>query len=329
MKVVQPFDITPAKMLETNVPLDDYPEYDNSATYEAGDRVIVVSTLTVYECVAAGTISGVDPTTEAGQNDWLVIGKVNRWKLLDKIVGSATEGTYPFNIYDYSVDAIDPQDPNFVEAEVIDEGLAYRIRTNVPTNTLAFFNLSGYYLDVKVVTDSGGLEYWKRIMLRGELSESNWYSYYYEPTFGQDRVVLTDIPIEANKDVYFSIVETTEGVDPKIGEMLIGQSIYLGRSLYGTSVNFVDFSTKERDEFGNFEIVERGYADLLEVDLSIENNQIFYLRNVIASLRTTPTVWISSECIDGTSVYGYVSTFDIVITGPQRSDATLIIQGLI
>lgn len=325
MKVVQPFKVTESSLIYSNVPIDDYPEYDDGDTYVAPDRVIVLSVLSVFECVSETPIGGISPLDPEGAAVWLRVGAVNRWKAFDKIIGGATEGEWEF---DPAVFSSKKLEPGFDPLEEPDMGIAYHLRTNTFVDTLSIFNVSAFFVDVVVETDDG-IQYAKRVHLGGPLLEANWFTYFNEPLYRVDRINLTNLPTANFKDIYISAVELTEGEEPKIGEIVLGRAIDIGKSLYGTSLGFLDFSTKERNEFGGFEIVERDYADELEVDLSIENDKIFFIRQVLADLRAVPTVYIPSECIDGTSVYGIVSEFSIVITGPKRSNAVLKVLGLI
>jgi hypothetical protein len=325
MKVVKPFEITPQLMIESNVPIDDYPEYDNAATYNTGDRVVILSTRKVYEVVSDTEISGISPLDTTTVPNWLTIGFVNRWRSLDKIVGSFTEANEPFDVMEYNTQA---SDPDFDPLTVPDEGIAYRIRSNDVSNTIALFNIVGSYVDV-IVRTSDGIIYSKRIVLLSILSTSSWYSYFYEASYRDDRVILNDIPAGSGKDIYISVVQPSGDSLPRLGEIVIGSAVQIGSTKYNVGLNFLDFSTKERDEFGNFNIVQRGYADQLELNLSIKNDDIPFIRRFISEIRTVPSLWISSDCVAGTSVYGYLEAFNIVISGPSRSDVTVRVEGLI
>ena len=323
MKVAKPLEITPLKLIESNVPTDDYPIYDPLVEYTQGDRVVLDRK--VYEVVSEVPVTGVSPIDNTILPVWLEIGYINRWRAFDKIVGTFTSGNYPFDVNLYNVDAVDPL---FDTTGSYSNGVAFRLRTDEVNDTLALFNLRGLYVDI-VVRTSDGVVYRRRVELGGTLSTSDWYSYFYQPLYRQDRVILTDIPSTAEKDIYISIVQPSGEFDPHIGEIVIGNSVEIGKTMYGVGLGFLDFSTKERDQFGNFTIVERGYADQLDIDLSIKNTEIPYLRQLIADLRLTPCVWIASECVDGTAVYGYLSSFNIVISGPERSDVSVRVEGLI
>lgn len=325
MKIIPPFNVTPSTLMDTNVPIDDYDEYDPSEHYNLGDRVIVLSTLSVYESVSETPIHNISPISPEGATVWLKVGAVNRWRCFDTKVGSATKGAFPFDPTEYSVN----QDvPGFDPLEEPNEGITYKIRVLDGSDSISLFNLSGYFVDILVET-TDGIIYKRRIPLGGELQDSNWYSYFNEPLYRLDRITITDLPQTPEKDIYISVVETTEGEIAQVGEIVIGRAIPIGKSLYGVNLDFLDFSTKERNEFGEFEIVERAYADGIEIPLSIENDKIFFIRKTVADLRAKPAVYIAGECIEGTAVYGYITEFSIVINGPKRSDAVMRIAGLI
>lgn len=318
MTVVEPIEITPSLLIESNLPVDDYPEYSGATTYSQGDRVMIAAERKIYEYVSETSGSGTSPLADTDPPKWFEVGFVNRWKAFDKVVGSASEGSYAFDPLNYAVE----------EDDTYTEGVAFKIRTETTSDTIALFNVRGLHVDVLVRTDLG-LEFQERVNTGNSLEESNWYAYFFQPMYRRDRLLITNLPETPVKDIYITVVQPTGSLDPAVGEIVIGRSVPIGRALYGTSLDFLDFSTKERDIFGNFQIVERDYADELEVDLSVMNDQIFFIRQLLATLRAKPAVWIPSECIDGTTVYGYFSNFSVTVSGPERSRATLRIEGLI
>ena len=337
MKIAVPIDITDTRLVYSNVPEDDYPEYDDNTTYNTGDKVVVTTPNihNIYEVVSETSITGVDPTTDASDPPkWLEVRKTNRWRMFDAVIGSKTTGEWDFDAIKYlqEEDEMPSLELDFVNQEYYvpqgtETGIALTITPDALTDTLAVFNAIALYAVVKVESLEGVI-YQKYIPLSDELSESNWYAYFYQPPVRVDRFLLSDLPLDSEKQIHIAFVEPS-AASPEVGEVIVGRFNEIGRSLYGTSLNFLDFSRKERDAFGNFQITERPYSDNMEVDFSIANEDITFTKNLISSIRAKPAIYIAGECIEATAVYGYHTDFSIVISGPERSDATITIEGLI
>lgn len=318
MKVIVPVEMKDSRLISTNIPEDDYDEYSSGTTYNEGDRVIVTTPNIhkIYECVSTDPVSGVYPPDDTSDPPkWLEVGATNRWRLFDAKIGSATSGEETFTLADYSVEG----DNN--------SGIAYHLRPDELADSVSIFGVDALYFDI-IIKVNGVTEYERRVLLGGSLENSNWYSYFFQPIRRVNQVVLTDLPLNQEKDIYISFVEPSSE-DPVVGEVVIGRSYEIAKSLYGTSLGILDFSRKERDDFGNFQIIERGYADTMDVDMSILNEDITFVKRLLSDLRAKPAVYIAGECIEGTSVYGYYTDFSVTISGPERSDASITIEGLI
>lgn len=322
MKIVVPTKTNETRLISTNVAADDYPEYSSTTTYNTGDRVIVLgnNVNNIYEVVSADPVSGVNPVTDdSDPAKWLKVSAINRWKMFDRVISTQTVAESTFNESTYVVSEY--QDGS------VHKGVAVTIRPNDFSDSIAFFNVQAQYADIRVETIEGFI-YEKRIPLRGVLSVPNWYAYFYEPISFVAQTVNLELPRVLNKDIHISFVETDTTQPPKVGEVVVGAQKTVGKSLYGTSLGILDFSRKERNAFGDFEIVERGFADTMEVNMSILNSDVSSVKRLFSELRSVPAVYIAGDCIDATAVYGYFSDFQITINGPYRSDANAIIEGL-
>jgi hypothetical protein len=85
--VVPPVIIDDVKLLTTDVPENDYPDWSNVTNYVKGDRVILSSTHKIYEAASANTNK--NPATN--KTIWLEVSATNRWKVFDDRTLSQTE----------------------------------------------------------------------------------------------------------------------------------------------------------------------------------------------------------------------------------------------
>jgi len=304
MKVISPITIDSSNLTTTNVLEDDYSEYNAGTTYAEGDYIIVAADDTVYQSLQAGNLN---KTPSSEPDWWLVIGKTKPWRMFDTVIGTST-----------------------TEYELIlatgNSGIYTEITPAVRFNGVALMGLSATHVDV-VMTSGVDEIYNETFVVGDDLSEPSWYAWYFEEIEKQDKLVVTDMPTSFIGDVLE--VSIRNGVNEStVAELVVGQIMEIGESLYGVSVGIKDYSRKEEDKFGNFQITERTFSETMEADIAILTSETYAVKRLLSSLRTTPVVWIADENRQSTIVYGYYRDFDIVISGPVISDASIQIEGL-
>ena len=97
----------------------------------------------------------------------------------------------------------------------------------------------------------------------------------------------------------------------------------------GASMGIQDYSRKEVDDFGNYEIVERAFAKRADWDVLIPRARTDLFINTLASLRARPALYIGGTKEDATSVYGFPRDFGIVIEYPLHTQCSVELEGLI
>jgi DUF438 domain-containing protein len=78
-----------------------------------------------------------------------------------------------------------------------------------------------------------------------------------------------------------------------------------------SDVGIQDYSRKERDIFGEYNFIERSYADRANFTMWVENTQLDSVKNILASVRATPTLYIGSDDYTSTAVFGFYKDFDL------------------
>ena len=122
MKIIEPYNVTPAMMLASNVPETDHPAWVSGTTYANGARVIRQNA--IWESVQGGN-TGRDPLTDLSSEWWLRIGATNRWRAVDNRLGGVTR--QPGNI-------------------------TYTIRPPRTLNSIALFGLDAQSVRIRVTT---------------------------------------------------------------------------------------------------------------------------------------------------------------------------------
>ena len=104
---------------------------------------------------------------------------------------------------------------------------------------------------------------------------------------------------------------------------------YIGEGIeLGASVGIQDYSRKEKNDFGDYVLVQRNYSKRARFSMAVLNDQIDALQDLLVDLRTTPCVWIGDDRYQSTMIYGFYKDFDIVIAYHLVSDCNIEIEGL-
>lgn len=303
MRVVKPVAITDA-MLTSNIPEPDASVGEvlwTAGTYNTGDRRMLASTHTIYQVVAdPSTTDAPDVGAAKTVPTWVAVGPTNKWAMFDQVNDTKSTAPSPIEI---------------------------DIETGELTNSLAVFNLNGSSDVTVTMTDPvAGLVYTNNIDMIDNSDVVDYYEYFFSPIINKTEFVLLDLPAYKNATISVTIAGDAA---ISLGTLIVGAQITLGVALYGTSMQLLDFSRKERNEFGNYVIVPRRTSKLVDFDVIIDKPKIGYVFNQLASLTTIPAVWVGTDVNDdSTLVYGYYKDSQINIDGPVKCTATIQIEGL-
>lgn len=295
MRIIRPVDITPAILTSSSVPEDDYPAWSAATAYAVGNRVMYNHRN--YEALVAHT--GANPETDTSDPPkWLDLGANNRWRMFDDKVGSLTEQA---------------------------GSIAVTLTPGAVINSLALFNLLGRSLSVTLTDATEGIVYQRSLSLV-DAGAADWYDWFFSPIGRQTDAVLTDLP--AYGTAALSVTVDNASDTAACGHLVIGRQADIGVALYGTSVGITDYSRKETDTFGNALVVERAFSKRAEFDVAVDTPRVSAVQRLLAAIRSRPVVWIGAQGYESTVLFGYYRDFQISISGPTVSDATITVEGL-
>jgi hypothetical protein len=299
MDIIRPVVVTDAVLDSSNVPENDYAEWDVATAYTVGNRVILLSTHRIYEAVGSST--GVNPATDDGTN-WLNIGATNRWKAFDQKISDPVTQL---------------------------ESISYTLTDDTSTPTgVALFGLKGISATVTVTDSVEGEVYNQTNSLLDSDEIFDWFTYFFEEITYVSTTLFTGIPPYRGSTVSVTVTEDT-GETAQLGQLVFGSLTELGVTTYGTAISIQDFSRKETDAFGNFIVVERAFANLVDFDVRLPTQTAGRVRRILAEYRATPIVYIGNEDSSfGTVVYGFYRNFDITLDTPSLSFAAIEVEGL-
>ena len=290
--------------LPSSVPETDYAAWSAVTAYVAGNRVISTVSHSVYECVLGHTnqdpVADVNPTTGVGTY-WLLVGATNRWKAFDKRLADQVSYAGP---------------------------IVYSIQLSEPIGAIAFFNLQCAAVRVTMIDPTFGVVFDTTVSAVDQTSIIDWWTYFYEDIAYSTQIALPSIPGFSGTVLRVEIAGTGTN---KVGQIVLGKGKMLGTSLVNGSVGITDYSTKDRDTFGNPIIVPRAFASLVDFRFSLPSNDTARVAALLASMRATPAIYYADEVDDGfgTTVYGYFKDFTITLASNPRSFASMQIEGLV
>ena len=299
MDIIRPVVVTDAVLDSSNVPENDYAEWNVATAYTVGNRVILLSTHRIYEAVGSST--GVNPATDDGTN-WLNIGATNRWKAFDQKISDPVTQL---------------------------DNISYTLTDDNSTPTaVALFGLKGVTATVTVTDAVEGVVYNQTNSLLDSDEIFDWFSYFFEEITYVSTTLFTGIPPYRGATITVTVTEDT-GETAQLGQLVFGYLTELGVTTYGTAISIQDFSRKETDAFGNFIVVQRAFANLVDFDVRLPTQTAGRVRRILAEYRATPIVYVGNENSSfGTIVYGFYRNFDITLDTPSLSFAAIEVEGL-
>lgn len=297
LMLVKPVSVTPAMLKATDVPETDYAEWSNATTYAAGDRVIVVSTHKIYESLKASNLN-YDPVTQTTW--WIEVSPTNRWKAFD--LSTSTRTVQAYSMY-------------------------FEVAAGSAVNAAAVVNCVGVReVRYRLTDPSFGLVYDQTHEMTSIPTESSWYAWLFSERVERSQNIDFDLPTYPNATLRVDLTGTS---NMAVGVILIGQNKTIGRGvLAGASVGIRDFSRKERNEYGDTELVERAFARRASFVVVIDNDDLDEVTDLLASVRASPCLWVGSTRRAAATVFGFYNEFDIVIPYAYHSECSIDLEGL-
>lgn len=260
MQVVEPFRLSEAHIVSSNVTIDDHEEWDGVTTYASGDRVY--RGLSVYESLQAGNTNH-DPAAPASSAWWVRVGAVNWWRPFDESLEQQSEN------------------PDLIE-------YVFQIPDHI--DTVAIFSASGSHIEITVVDPNDVEIYSSRrdLVVVKDSPYGNW-GYYFFPLVYSSFGMFADLPAYLGCKIRVRIEAT--GGTAKVGEIILGVNHMLGETTTGTEPGTQDFSIKERNDFGNILIVERGFVDNVTFEFAFDTIEVARIRRLLINLRARLAVY--------------------------------------
>lgn len=283
--------------LTSNIATGDYANW-TAGTYVLGDRA--VEGITIYEVVATSTTD--QPTVGMVKDvpTWVRVGFINKYRMFELNTGTYTS------------------DATSIEVEI-----DYGARV---TNAVGLFKLQGFDVQVVVTDDVEGVVYDETVEIV-DYYVSDWYAYFFDDYEYVEDLVFLDLP--AYEGATLSVTVSANGAtEARCGVLCAGNLKNIGYAEYGAKIGTIDYSVREVDDFGNYNILERKKVKSVTFPVAVETNRVADVQKLLNSLSTIPTVYIGDDAMEATIVIGYFRTWDINISSPTISEMEIEIEGV-
>lgn len=231
---------------------------------------------------------------------WIAAGATNRWRMFDEVVGSQT------------IDA---------------NSISVVITSAKRLTALALLNIDAAEARVTMTDPSDGVVYDKTISLISTFGINNLWQWLFADIEKSTQKVLLDLPPYAGVQV--TITLSNPGNSVKCGACVLGRLQRIGATQYGAAVGIVDYSTKERDPFGNAKIKERPFSRRTDLPVRVKNTEVDLVVDQLAKFRARAIVYIGSELFGSTIIYGYFKEASTVIDRTEDSLLNIELESLV
>ena len=293
MEILNPITITDG-MLTSNITITETAW--TAGTYSLGTQRYKGTIL--YQVIVTSTSDDPAVGVLADPPTWSNIGSINKWKMFNEIVGDQSSRATPIDV-------------TIVSPSVV--------------TSLALINIEASSVSVTVTDPIDGLVF-SETKATADIGVIDWWEYFFLPYESLGDMIFTGLPSYSNANT--RVVITQAGGTAKCGELVLGQSKFIGYTQFGTSVGIIDYSKKETDALGRFIISPKAFSKRIDFDIDLDTNAVSSVQKYLADNRTRPMVWIGDPVTPATIVYGFFKNFSIVLSNPASAACTIQVEGL-
>jgi hypothetical protein len=294
MRIVRPATIDDAALISTTA-AETVAAYDSGTTYALGQQVRDDATHRIFESGQNANLGNAlaDPAW------WFDVGPANQWAMFDTVNGTVTTGPAGLDVVVQPVGRID---------------------------SVALLNLDAATAQIIMTDATDGEIYNETFNLVAEAGITDWYAYFYEPIVRRNLLILTGLPLYSGPEI--EVILAAGGGGVSVGTMIVGQVKQIGSTEAGASVGIVDYSRKEADDFGNYQLVQRAFARKASFRVMIDGGEVDEIDRLLSQYRATPILYIGSEIFGAAAVFGFYRDFNIEIAYPTYAFCSLELEGL-
>lgn len=276
MRVVPPLTVTDAILTSSTAaePGAGETAWNGATAYAVGDVSYLAATHRKYERLVAGTTA---TSPDIDTTNWLDIGPTNRWKMFDLLRSTGTVQASPLTVV-------------LTPGERID--------------AIGLVNLVADAVTI-TVTVSAVVVYTYTANLLSRPT-SGWYSYFFGAFSYRQELALFDLPPFSGAVITVTLTRATGSVT--CGGLVLGRSVYLGRTQYNATSDAENYSKITRDDFGNATLVPRRSVPKTSQTVRCKKSDVDRIRMARDDLNAVPALWSGLDDQDS----GYFASFLIL-----------------
>lgn len=256
-------------------------------------------TVGISDTAASTTITGSAPLTDTAA--WARADSTNRWRMHDSSASTQTANVGSItNVYQLTTVA----------------------------DSVALLNIDCTNVNITVDDPTDGIVYDTDISGVEIDGITDYYKYCFEPIVRKSDILFSDLPKYPSAELTVTIT-TGAGQTALCGVCYIGQKLEAGQTGYGMQLGIQDYSVKNQDDYGNFQLRERDYSRKVTLLMKVDNDSVDSLHNFLAGYRATPAVYIGSASYGASYVFGFYKDFNIEIPHKAFSICSIEIEGLV
>ncbi len=299
MRVIPPLSITDALLTGSTCAEPSVGEtaWVSGTTYAVGDIRIRTATHRQYQRVIAGAGT---TAPELDTANWLDVGPTNKWAMFDLLRNTQTVQASPLTV-------------------VITPGQR--------VNSLALLGLEAD--SVTVTVTNGGVLVYTRTQALGTRETLDWYDYFFEPFSFMPSLVFFDLPPYTGAVITVAITRATGS--PKCGSLALGTYVFIGNMQYNAESDALNFSTVDRDTFGNSLLVQRRSVPKTNQTVLCKKSRVNKVRDLRTLLNANPAIWSGLDdsadgYFDAVLILGLYKQFTINVAQPDNAIITLQLE---
>lgn len=198
-------------------------------------------------------------------------------------------------------------------------------------DTICLLNLKADYVRIEVYDPSNATIYTLQLNIFSREVVDDWYEYFFTPFTYQTELLLDNIPAYSGCVIFITVSASSPAVGA-VGEIVLGKTESIGDATVGGTIGIIDYSTKERDVYGNANIVLRAFARRITMPWVITGIEtVRRVDNRLAELRSQATLFYTepSDIDIGFVILGFYNDYEITVVDRNVATASIQIEGVI
>lgn len=250
----------------------------------------------VYESLQASN-TGHHPLLAASSTWWIDVGPTNKWAMFDLSRNTQSSIASPLTV-------------------VITPGQR--------VNSIALLGLIANNYSITATSVSGGGSVYSASGALATRIVTDWYDYFFQTFTTLPNIIKFDIPPYSDIIITITLTTSTAGVNVQCGSCVLGTNINLGTTQYQAVSDVINFSTIDRDIFGNATLVPRRNVPKTVQKVFSNKTLIRKITALRDSLNASPAVWsglddITDDMADALLILGIYKTFSINLDQPTAA----------